>query len=156
MLNEMPIDAELAALNRLKALERLLDRQFSVGGVQFGIDSIIGLVPLVGDLVTGALGLFVIAEARRIGVSRWTMTRMYTNWGLDVTFGAVPIVGDLFDLAFKSNTKNVRLLIDEIEKRMDKGRRNATTAFDGDIIEHEPLEKRVQRSPGRARSAPRR
>jgi hypothetical protein len=156
MPNDMPPDAELAALNRLKTLERLLDRQFSVAGVQFGIDSIIGLVPLVGDLVTGALGLYVIAEARRIGVSRWTMARMYTNWGLDVTVGAVPVVGDLFDLAFKSNTKNVRLLIEEIEKRMRKGHRTAGTAFDGDIIEHEPLEKRVQRSPGRAPSAARR
>jgi hypothetical protein len=143
MLNERPPDADLAALNRLKTLERLLDRQFSIAGVQFGIDSIIGLAPVVGDLVTGALGLYVIAEARRIGVSRWTIARMYTNWGLDVTIGAVPVVGDLFDLAFRSNTKNVRLLIEEVEKRMMKGHRRATTEFDGDIIEHAPLETRV-------------
>jgi hypothetical protein len=150
MLNEFPPDADLAALNRLKQLERLLDRQFSFGGIQFGIDSLVGLVPVVGDLVTGALGLYVISEARRIGVSRWTMARMYTNWGLDVTVGAVPIVGDLFDLAFKSNTKNVRLLIDELEKRAMKTRRNERTAFGGgDIIEHAPLEERVQRSAGK-------
>jgi hypothetical protein len=143
MLNEIPPDPDLAALNRLKSLEYLLDRQFSIGGIQFGIDSVVGLVPVVGDLVTGALGLYVISEARRIGVSRWTMARMYTNWGLDVTVGAVPIVGDLFDLAFKSNTRNVKLLIEELERRAVRTHHKASPAFDGDIVEHAPLEKTV-------------
>ena len=144
MLNEIPPDPDLAALNRLKRLEYLLDRQFSFGGIQFGIDSVVGLVPVVGDLVTGALGLYVISEARRIGVSRWTMARMYTNWGLDVTVGAVPIVGDLFDLAFKSNTRNVKLLIEELERRAARGHHKNRPAFDGDIVEHAPpLEKIV-------------
>jgi hypothetical protein len=125
-----------AALVRLKALEQLLDRQFSIAGIQFGIDSIIGLVPVVGDLVTGAMGLYVISEARRIGVSRWTMTQMYTNWGIDVTVGAIPIIGDMFDLAFKSNTKNVKLLIAELERREAKGQRNPRRPLDPDIIEH--------------------
>lgn len=113
------------ALNRLKSLERLLDRQFSLGGIQFGIDSIIGLVPVVGDLVSGAIGLYVINEAKRLGVSRWTKARMYSNWGVDVTVGALPIVGDLFDVAFKSNTKNVKLLIADLEKREIKQQRKA-------------------------------
>ena len=150
MLNEIPPDPDLAALNRLKSLEYLLDRQFSIGGIQFGIDGVVGLVPVVGDIVTGALGLYVISEARRIGVSRWTMARMYTNWGLDVTVGAVPIIGDLFDLAFKSNTKNVKLLIEELEKRAMKTHRHARPVFDGAIIEHAPLEKSVQQSTGEA------
>lgn len=111
------------AVARLKRLEQLLDRQFSVGGIQFGIDSVIGLVPVVGDLVSGAIGLYVINEAKRLGVSRWTKARMYSNWGVDVTVGALPIVGDLFDVAFKSNTKNVKLLIADLEKREIKQRR---------------------------------
>jgi hypothetical protein len=126
-----------AALVRLKALEQLLDRQFSIAGVQFGIDSIIGLVPVVGDLIAGAMGLYVISEARRLGVSRWTMARMYTNWGIDVTVGAIPIVGDMFDLAFKSNTKNVKLLIAELERREAKGQRNPSRPLHRDIIEHD-------------------
>jgi hypothetical protein len=109
-----------AALDRLKRLERLLDRQFSIGGIQFGIDSVIGLVPVLGDLITGAMGFYLIQEAKRLGVSRWTKARMYTNWGLDVTVGAIPVVGDLFDLAFKSNTKNIRLLIADIERQERK------------------------------------
>jgi hypothetical protein len=109
-----------AALDRLKRLERLLDRQFSIGGIQFGIDSVIGLVPVLGDLITGAMGFYLIQEAKRLGVSRWTKARMYTNWGLDVTVGAIPVVGDLFDLAFKSNTKNIKLLIADIERQERK------------------------------------
>lgn len=133
---DLPSDPQ-GALVRLKALEQLLDRQFSIAGVQFGIDSIIGLVPVVGDIITGAMGLYVISEARRIGVSRWTMARMYTNWGIDVTVGAIPILGDMFDLAFKSNTKNVKLLIAELERRDTKGQRSARRPSDPDVIEHD-------------------
>ena len=112
----MPV-SEVDAVARLKRLEHALDRQFSIAGVQFGFDSVIGLVPIVGDLVSGAIGFYVISEAKRLGVSRWTKAQMYSNLGLDVAVGALPIVGDLFDVAFKSNTKNVRLLIADLEKR---------------------------------------
>ena len=102
---------------RLKKLEQRLDRQFSVFGVQFGLDGIIGLVPVAGDLITSAMGLYVILEARRLGARRWTMARMLINWTLDFGLGAIPIVGDLFDIAFRSNSKNLRLLIADLEKR---------------------------------------
>jgi len=67
------------SLGRLRKLEKLLDRQFSIGGINLGIDSIIGLVPVVGDLITGAMGFYLIQEARRFGVSKFTLARMYTN-----------------------------------------------------------------------------
>jgi Domain of unknown function (DUF4112) len=102
---------------RLKRLAQALDSQFSIGGVKFGLDGIIGLVPVLGDIVTGAIGLYVINEARRLGASRWAMARMYMNWGLDVTIGAIPVVGDIFDIAWKSNTKNLKMLIADLEKR---------------------------------------
>ena len=111
------------AVERLKQLEMLLDRQFSIGGIKFGLDSIIGLVPVVGDLVTGAIGYYIISEAKRLGVSRVTRARMYTNWGVDVTVGAIPVVGDMFDLAFKYNTKNVRLLLADLEKQEQREQR---------------------------------
>jgi Domain of unknown function (DUF4112) len=113
-------DADVA---RLKQLAELLDRQFSIGGIRFGIDSLIGLVPVVGDFITGVFGFYIISEARRLGVSKWTRTRMYTNWGIDVTVGALPIVGDIFDVAFKSNMKNLKLLIADLEKREVKQRK---------------------------------
>jgi hypothetical protein len=107
-------------LDRLRKLETLLDRQFSIAGIQFGIDNIIGLVPVVGDLISGALGFYLIQEAKRLGVSRFTKARMYANWGIDVSVGAIPVVGDLFDVAFKSNTKNIKLLIADLEKQQRK------------------------------------
>lgn len=102
---------------RLKKLEQRLDRQFSLFGVQFGLDGLIGLVPVVGDVFTGAMGLYLILEARRLGAKRWTMVRMLVNWFLDLGLGAIPVVGDFFDIAFKSNSKNLRLLIADLEKR---------------------------------------
>jgi hypothetical protein len=102
---------------KLRKLEQRLDRQFSIFGVQFGLDGIIGLIPILGDVITGAMGLYLILEARRLGATRWTMAKMLLNWGIDVSVGALPIVGDIFDIAFKSNTKNLRLLIADLEKR---------------------------------------
>lgn len=129
-----PAPGAFETLERLKRLETLLDRQFSVAGIRFGVDSIIGLVPVVGDLISGALGFYLIQEARRLGVSRFTKARMYANWGVDVTVGAIPVVGDLFDVAFKSNTKNIRLLIADLEKqqrKIDKAAARAARARKG-------------------------
>jgi hypothetical protein len=116
------------ALARLKQLEQLLDRQFSFAGIRFGLDSLIGLVPVAGDLIGGAMGFYIIREAERLGVSKWTRGRMWANWGFDVTIGALPIVGDVFDVAFKSNTKNVRLLIADLERREAKAVKTARKA----------------------------
>jgi Domain of unknown function (DUF4112) len=105
---------------RLKRLEKLLDRQFSVMGVKFGIDGIIGLLPVAGDVVTGVCGIYLILEARRLGASRLTMARMFANWGIDVGVGVIPVLGDFFDIAFKSNTRNMRLLIADLEARTSR------------------------------------
>ena len=86
----MPGD-QAATLQRLRRLEKALDRQFEIAGFRFGFDSLIGLVPVVGDLMTGALGYYLISEARRLGVSRFTLARMYSNWGADLALGALPI-----------------------------------------------------------------
>lgn len=115
-----PAPGAFESLERLQRLEMLLDRQFSVAGIRFGLDSVIGLVPVVGDLVSGALGFYLIREATRLGASRITRARMYANWGIDVSVGAIPVVGDLFDVAFKSNTKNIRLLIADLERQQRK------------------------------------
>jgi len=102
---------------KLKKLEQRLDRQFSIFGVRFGIDGLVGLVPVLGDVITSAMGLYIILEARRLGATRWTMARMLINWAIDFSVGALPVVGDIFDIAFKSNTKNLRMLISDLEKR---------------------------------------
>jgi hypothetical protein len=104
-------------VSRLKRLEQRLDRQFSVFGVQFGLDGIVGLVPVIGDVITASLGLYLILEAKRLGARPFTVAKMLGNWGVDFALGAIPLVGDLFDIAFKSNARNVRLLIGDLERR---------------------------------------
>ena len=102
---------------KLKRLEQRLDRKFSLFGVRFGTDAIIGLIPFVGDLITALTGLYIIHQARKLGASQWTVSRMFINWGIDAAVGAIPVVGDLFDIAFKSNPKHVKRLIADLEKR---------------------------------------
>ncbi len=103
---------------RVEAMEKLLERAFHVPGTRIpvGLDSIIGLVPVVGDLVTAAMGAYMIWEARNLGMSKWHLMRMAGNVGIDTALGAIPLVGDAFDFVWKSNSKNLRI----IKKHLDK------------------------------------
>lgn len=99
-------------LARLGRLAHLLDTAVRIPGtgIRFGADSIVGLAPGVGDALTGLLSAYIVAEAWRLGLPRRKILRMALNVGLDSTVGAVPILGDLFDLAFKSNRRNLRII----------------------------------------------
>ena len=109
---------------RVEALEVLLERAFTVPVLgKVGVDSVIGLLPVVGDVVTGVMGTYLIWEARNLGVSRWTQARMLANVGFDTAIGMVPFAGDLFDFVFKSNSKNLRL----IKRHLDKHHPSTTT-----------------------------
>jgi hypothetical protein len=103
---------------RVEALEKLLERAFHIPGtkIPFGLDSIIGLVPVLGDLITAAMGAYMVWEARNLGMSKWQLIRMTANVGIDTAIGAIPIVGDAFDLVWRSNSKNLRI----IKKHLDK------------------------------------
>jgi hypothetical protein len=100
------------SLERLDALAKLLDSSFFVPGtnIRMGLDGIIGLVPVVGDLISGALSSYIIWEARRLGASRWVISRMVTNTLIDTAVGAIPLAGDAFDVLFRTNVKNLALL----------------------------------------------
>jgi hypothetical protein len=97
---------------RLEALGQLLDMAFIVPGtnVRYGIDGLIGLIPVVGDVITTAIALWVVREARALGAPRWLIARMLTNVAIDGVVGVVPVIGDAFDVAFKANVRNVRML----------------------------------------------
>ncbi|MBN9043362.1 MAG: hypothetical protein BGP05_10990 [Rhizobiales bacterium 62-47] len=97
---------------RLDALAKLLDVAFVVPGtnVRYGIDGIIGLVPVIGDLITTAISLWVVREARALGAPWYLTARMLGNVALDGAVGIVPVVGDAFDVMFRANVRNVRLL----------------------------------------------
>ncbi len=80
------------------------------GGFRIGVDGLIGLVPVVGDLATAGAACYIIAQAARAGVPTRVLTRMVLNVGLDAVIGTVPLVGDVFDFAFKANLRNARLM----------------------------------------------
>lgn len=106
-------------LQRINRLTEWLDTSLTVPGVgiRVGWDTIIGLLPGVGDLATTAMSAWIINEARQLGVSKFTLARMITNTSADALIGSVPLVGDLFDVAFKANVKNLKLLQTSLKKR---------------------------------------
>ena len=103
---------EAAELRRLEVLSHWLDSRFRVPGtnIRFGLDSIVGIVPGVGDGVTLIPASYVVLRAHQLGVPRYLVVRMAFNVVVDVLVGAVPIIGDLFDVAFKANRRNVAIL----------------------------------------------
>jgi len=96
----------------LEQLSRLMDGLFRIPGVgwRFGLDSIVGLIPGVGDTATSLVSLYILVSAVRYRVPKVTLLRMGFNIGLDYVIGSLPIVGDIFDAWWKSNQKNVELL----------------------------------------------
>jgi len=99
-------------IQRLDALARLLDVAFVMPGtnIRYGIDGLIGLIPVVGDLITTAISLWIVREARAIGAPWHVTARMLGNVALDGVVGLVPLAGDAFDVMFRANMRNMRLL----------------------------------------------
>ena len=107
------------SLARLEALARLMDSAFVIPGtnIRMGLDGLIGLVPIAGDLIAGLVSSYLIWEARQLGASRWVIGRMMANTAIDTLVGAVPLVGDAFDVLFRANLKNMALLRRHLERR---------------------------------------
>jgi len=101
----------------LDILSRVLDTWFRIPGTQirFGLDGIIGFVPGVGDLLAGLASCILILAAYFRGVPLVTVARMVANVAIEVGVGAVPVLGDLFDIAWRANRRNYRLLERSLE-----------------------------------------
>jgi hypothetical protein len=116
---DLPLGRDpLAVLRRIEIMEHVLERSFTIPGVnrKVGLDALVGLVPVVGDVVTAAMGAYIVWEARNLGLPKWKLWRMAANVALDTGIGAVPLVGDAFDLVFRSNTRNLRIVKRHLEK----------------------------------------
>ena len=100
-----------AAEQRIGRVTRVLDELVGVPGtpIKVGLDPVIGLIPVVGDAVAAGVGAWVIAEAARFGIPRLVLGRMVLNLLLDLGVGAIPILGDVYDLFFRSNSRNLAL-----------------------------------------------
>lgn len=113
-----PIDnpqARAATIARLEALTRMLDTALIIPGtnIRFGADAMIGLVPGIGDAITTALSAYVVYEAHRLGAPR----TLIANVAVDGVVGAVPLIGDAFDVVWRANRRNMRLLRGWLEDR---------------------------------------
>jgi hypothetical protein len=99
-------------LQSLETLARLMDAQFKIPGtaIRFGLDAIIGLIPGAGDLSTFAVSAYMVVIMARNGASGYVLARMILNVLIDAVIGSIPLIGDVFDVAFKANTKNMRLM----------------------------------------------
>ncbi|SIO18771.1 protein of unknown function [Parasphingorhabdus marina DSM 22363] len=107
-----------AVRQRVEAMEKVLERVFVIPGINrpVGLDSLVGLIPVVGDIATALMGAYIVWEARNLGMSKWQLSRMAANVGIDTALGAVPLAGDLFDFLWRSNTRNLKI----IRKHLDK------------------------------------
>ena len=112
-------EEEADAMTGFARMSHILDRQFAVPGIpfRFGLDGIIGLIPVVGDVVTGAMGMYALKIASDHKLPWHVRWRILWNLGVDVVIGAIPLVGDIFDFAHHAHAKNRRLLERHIAKR---------------------------------------
>ena len=111
--HDISID-HLMRLRRIRGLARLMDTALRIPGtgISFGADSVFGLIPGIGDFGAAAVSLFIVNEARRLGVPKETLFKMLVNVGFDTVAGSVPVIGDVFDVYFKSNRRNLQLVLD--------------------------------------------
>ncbi|MDT8280075.1 MAG: DUF4112 domain-containing protein [Erythrobacter sp.] len=122
---QLPTGTDAASVRaRVTMMEKLLERSFVIPGVNFpvGLDALIGLVPVLGDIVTTAMGAYIVWEARNLGMSRWKLARMGLNVLFDTAIGVIPVVGDAADLLFRSNTRNLKIILKHIDKHHPEAR----------------------------------
>ena len=101
------------------AFSRLLDTKYGIGGVKFGVDSVIGLVPIAGDVTTGLAGLYALVTAWRLKLPASASVRIVWNLAFDTAIGAVPVGGDVFDFFFQSNRKNFSVVEKHLIRRAE-------------------------------------
>lgn len=131
MADQLPVGRDPHSVRRrIEAMEKLLEGLFVIPVIRrpVGLDAMIGLVPVLGDLVTTAMGAWLVWEARNLGMSKFHLARMVGNVGIDTAVGAIPVVGDLFDFAFRSNSRNMRM----IKRYLDKHHPAART-IEGEV-----------------------
>ena len=109
-------------LLRLKLLSNRLDEIITIPGTKYkiGIDPIIGIFPVIGDLLGSILSIYIIYSGSKMGVSSQVITKMSINLGIDFTVGLIPVFGDIFDMGWKANKKNIELIEKNINKTKEK------------------------------------
>lgn len=111
-------------LAQVKWLATMMDDRFRIPGtpLRFGWDSVLGLFPGLGDVLTSALSLLIVHHAWQTGAPKLTLARMLGNVGADFVIGAIPFLGDLFDFVWKANRKNAQLLEKHLKRQSERER----------------------------------
>lgn len=106
-------------VTKLRRMAQVMDTLFRIPGtnVKFGLDPLVGLIPVVGDLISAGISTAIVAAASKLGVSKWIQLRMAFNIFLNTAIGAIPGLGDLFSVWFKSNQRNYELLQKYLERQ---------------------------------------
>ena len=94
----------------IEALSELMDTKFKIFGFRFGLDGVIGLVPVVGDVATTGVSFYIVLRAFVMGFPPVVIVRMLINILIDFVFGSIPVLGNIFDFIWKANTSNVSLM----------------------------------------------
>ena len=120
---------EIERLKTLKRIERLAKLMDTAWGIpftkwRFGVDSVVGLVPGAGDVVNLGVSVYTLVLARKMGAPNALLLKMAANSGIDFGVGSVPILGDVFDMFFKSNTRNLKMLTEFLATQGVKSRKN--------------------------------
>ncbi len=111
-IDASPAERKRRARERLITLTRLMDSavDLPVLRTKVGLDALLGLVPIAGDLLSAAIGVYLITQARELGASRWLQAKMLRNLVVDAAVGSVPLAGDIFDVYFRAHRRNLKLL----------------------------------------------
>jgi hypothetical protein len=105
-------------LARVTRLARLMDAAIAIPGtrIRLGADAVLGLAPGVGDLVAKIASAYILYEAHQMGLPKHKLLRMGGNVLVDLVFGSVPVAGDVFDVFWRANMRNIKILRDHVEK----------------------------------------
>jgi hypothetical protein len=109
----LPVGRDPASVRRrIEAMEALLERAFKLPGTNYriGLDVVLDVIPVVGDVIAAAMGAWIVWEASNLGMSKWHVARMSGNVGIDFLLGAIPWIGAIPDFFFRSNSRNLRIV----------------------------------------------
>jgi len=132
MAASLPTGRDPASVRRrIEAMEKLLERMFVVPGINrpIGLDVVLDVVPVAGDVIAAVLGAWMVWEARNLGMPKWHIARMGGNVGFDFLLGAIPFVGAIPDFFFRSNSRNLKI----IRKWLDK-HHPASRMIEGEVV----------------------
>jgi hypothetical protein len=110
-------------MRQLESMAKWMDSRFRIPGtnIRFGLDALLGLVPGAGDLSTFALSSYMLYIMAQNGASGFVMARMALNVLIDGIIGSIPLIGDIFDVGFKANMRNLRLMQEHYREGRHRG-----------------------------------